>query len=66
MNKFLNLDSPFYKPVWIRVLLVAVLAGWGMFEVSMGAVIWAIIFLGLAGICAWRFATIDYNENADK
>jgi hypothetical protein len=39
---------------------------WGLFELSSGAKVWAMIFLGISGICGWRFATIDYNRDVEE
>ena len=66
MRKLIDLQDPFFAPVWIRICVVAVTCCWGLFELSQGAVMWAVIFLGMSGICAWRFATIDYGRNSDS
>lgn len=66
MSKFLDLENPFFAPLWIRIAVVAVMTIWGLFELSQGAILWAIIFLGFAAICAWRFATIDYSSKPDE
>lgn len=58
--KLFDLTDPFFEPVGVRVAVVAVSALWGLFELSSGAVFWSMFFLGLAAICGWRFATIDY------
>ena len=65
MSKFLDLENPFYAPLWIRILVTYVLILWGFFEVSQGAYAWAVIFIGLGLICGWRFATIDYSAKGD-
>lgn len=53
--KLLDTDHPFFKPLWIRVLVVAVCVGWGVFELASGAPFWAVIFLGIAAYSAWGF-----------
>jgi hypothetical protein len=65
MRKLIDLYHPFFAPVWIRIVVVVVLVAWGLFELSTGAVLWAIIFIGIGAICAWRFATIDYSAFSD-
>ncbi len=65
MRKLIDLYHPFFAPVWIRIAVVLVLLGWGLFELSTGAVLWAVIFIGVGVICAWRFATIDYSAISD-
>lgn len=58
--KFFDLSDPFYRPPWIRVAVVAVCFGWGLFEFSGGAAFWGTIFLAMGGFAAWQFVTIDY------
>lgn len=65
MRKFLDLESAFYAPLWIRVAVTAVLVLWGVFELSQGAYIWSLIFLAVGAVCGWRFATIDYSSKPD-
>lgn len=66
--KLLDLNHPSFRPVWVRVAVVLVCFVWGLVELSTGAMLWAVIFLGLGAICAYRFATIDYSmsEDGDK
>ena len=40
---------PFFRPLWARILSVALPLGWALFEASTGAIFWAILF-GAAGI----------------
>lgn len=65
MKKLVDLADPFFAPVWVRVAVVAVLFGWGLFELSMGKAMWAVIFLGMSVICTWRFYTIDYTKTSE-
>ncbi|MDO4232065.1 MAG: hypothetical protein Q4D19_08030 [Lautropia sp.] len=50
-----DLDDAFYRPLWIRVLLVAVALGWGVFEFLSGSPFFAIIFGGIGLYAGWRF-----------
>ncbi len=56
-----NLRHPFFRPLWRRIAVVAVCAGWGFFELSMGNAFWVVLFWGLAGVCAYEFFVI-YDE----
>ncbi|RCW87149.1 hypothetical protein [Paracoccus lutimaris] len=40
---------PFFRPLWIRILSVVLPLAWAFFELSTGAIFWAILF-GAAGI----------------
>jgi len=66
--KLLDLNHPFFKPVWMRVAVVAVCFGWGLVEFANGNGLWGVLFVGLAVICGYRFSVIDYSaiQDADK
>jgi hypothetical protein len=55
MKKFLDTDHPFFRPLWVRIVVVAVAAAWGILEIATGSPFWAILFLGLAAYAAWGF-----------
>ncbi|MEO9862445.1 MAG: hypothetical protein ABJO29_02175 [Yoonia sp.] len=63
--KLFDLAHPFFKPVWVRVVVVIVCFVWGLVEIAGGNTFWAIFFIGLSVICGQRFATIDYAAIAD-
>lgn len=51
-----KLRHAFFNPLWRRAGVVAVCSGWGLVELMWGAdLLWAVIFLGLAAVCAWVF-----------
>lgn len=50
-----DLDDAFYRPLWIRVLLVAIALGWGLFEFLSGSPFFGIIFCGIGLHAGWRF-----------
>ncbi|MDF0600473.1 hypothetical protein P1J78_07005 [Psychromarinibacter sp. C21-152] len=52
---FFDLDHPFFRPLWIRVAVVAACLGWAGVELSAGAPGWAILFGALGAYSAWRF-----------
>ena len=66
MRKRVDLEDPFFAPVWIRVAGVLVTTVWGLYEFASGATLWGTIFIGISVICGWRFATIDYSADADQ
>ena len=55
MTKFLDLQVPFFKPLWRRVFAVAVTLGWATFELANGAPGWALLFGAAGAWCAWQF-----------
>jgi hypothetical protein len=58
--KFFDLQHPFYKPLWIRVLITAVCLGWTVVELLGGNVFWAILF-GSVGVYAFHQFFIAFN-----
>lgn len=63
--KLLDLTHPSFKPVWVRVAVVAVCAVWGLIEFSNGNGLWGVFFVGLAVICGYRFSIINYEALPD-
>ncbi|WP_071672627.1 hypothetical protein [Nioella nitratireducens] len=59
-----DLDHPFFRPLWIRIAVVAVCGGWGLFELSNDATGWAFVFLGLGAYAAYGFfVTFDPRDD---
>jgi hypothetical protein len=48
--KFFDVRTPFFTPLWRRVLVVGIALGWALVELASGATAWALVF-GAAG--AW-------------
>lgn len=65
-KKLVDLEDPFFAPLWIRVAVVLFCFGWGGFEFYLGAPLWGTLFVGVGAICGWRFATIDYRSKPDE
>ena len=57
--KLLDTDHPFFRPLWIRVAVVAVAAGWGGFELWTGSPWWGALFLAFAALSAWASSSIS-------
>jgi hypothetical protein len=55
---FLDLKNEFYRPLWIRIVLLCILFGWGMFEFVTGAPFWGVIFagIGVVALVQWFFS----------
>lgn len=64
--KFFDFNDPFFKPLWLRIAVVALAAGWGGFEFYSGATFWGTLFVGAAGLAFWGlFVTFNPREPAD-
>lgn len=45
-----DFNHPFYRPLWIRIAVVAACLAWGLFEFVGGSPFWGALFCGLAAI----------------
>lgn len=59
-----DVDVPFFIPVWRRIAVLVIAFGWGLFELSTGAIFWGMIFVGIGAISAWRFWIADWDNVA--
>tara|TARA_Y100000815_G_scaffold272098_1_gene300195 strand:- start:21994 stop:22209 length:216 start_codon:yes stop_codon:yes gene_type:complete len=48
--KLFDFNDPFFKPLWIRIAVVAVAVLWGVFEFINGATFWGVLFVALAAV----------------
>lgn len=55
MQKFIDPDHPFYRPLWKRLLIVGSCALWTAIEFWNGATTWGMIFLA---VTAYTSATL--------
>ena len=58
-----DFNHPFYRPLWLRILIVGFAAGWGIFEFASGSPFWGVLFLGAAAVAFHGlFITFDPRE----
>lgn len=56
--RLFDVQLPFFRPLWIRVLVTLVCLGWSAVEFAGGTPFWGILF-GAAGVyCAWQFFVV--------
>ena len=55
MIELLGLNHPFFKPLIRRVMMVAVIALYGLFELTFGYPGWVVFAAVLFAICAHAF-----------
>lgn len=58
-------DSPFLRPLWRRIALVAFCLVWASWELWNGETMWAMIVGAIAAYAAWTFL-IDYDRTSGK
>jgi len=63
--KFFDLSGPFFRPVWIRITIVAICVLWALIEFANGGPVWGCLFLTASLLAAWQFATVDYAGDQD-
>jgi hypothetical protein len=52
---WLDTDHPFFRPLWIRVAVVAVCFTWAFLEWLVGSPLWGVIAFGVGAYAAWAF-----------
>jgi len=57
-------ENPFFRPLWRRVLIVAVCVGWAIFEFVNNAPFWGTIAAGFAAYGVWMFF-LNYRPPAE-
>ena len=55
MDRFLDLNNPFFRPLWLRVLVVALCLGWALFEFVAASPFWGALFGAIGLYCGWHF-----------
>jgi hypothetical protein len=68
MTGFFDLQDPFFKPLWLRLLVVAICLGWAIFEALTGSTTWAVVFATAGLWSAYQFFVVwsPKNEDTDK
>ncbi|WP_138472951.1 hypothetical protein [Poseidonocella sp. HB161398] len=59
-----DLNHPFFRPLWRRVLVTAFCLGWAVFELAMGNPLWALLTGALGLYCGYGFfVTFDPRDD---
>ncbi len=64
--KFFDLNHPFFKPLWIRILVTGIALGWAVIEAMTGEPFWAILFGAAAAWCAHSFFFSPDNDSSER
>jgi hypothetical protein len=48
--KLFDFSHPMFRPLWVRIGLVAICAGWATFEFVTGSPFWGVVFAGLGAV----------------
>ncbi|MEM1128991.1 MAG: hypothetical protein AAGH83_00565 [Pseudomonadota bacterium] len=63
--KFFDLQVPFFRPLWIRILVTVLCLAWALVELSAGAVFWAVLFAVIGLYCAYQFFVVFDPKDPD-
>lgn len=58
-------DSPFLRPLWRRIALVAFCAAWALWELWNGETFWAMLVGAITVYGAWTFL-IDFDRKPSE
>lgn len=64
--KFIDASHPFFRPLWVRVVVVAFCLGWALVEFASGAPFWGILFGALGLWAAYEFFIAAGGGTSDK
>ncbi|MFV0384143.1 hypothetical protein [Paracoccus sp. (in: a-proteobacteria)] len=65
MRDFLDLQKPFYRPLWLRLAIVLFCLAWALFELVSGGPFWAVLF-GVIGIYAAHQFFVAFDPKDDE
>jgi hypothetical protein len=59
---------PFFRPLWVRIAIVAVCFAWATLELSRDEGTWAVIFGAIGGYAAYNllFAWVSPEDDEDN
>ena len=66
LRKAFDVQSPVFKPVWLRVAMVVFCLCWALLEVSRAAYGWAAIFGGAGIYLAYQFFVVFDPDEEDE
>ncbi len=63
-------EHPFFRPLWRRIAIIAVCAGWSVFEFWNGSSMWGWIAAAFTAYAVWQFlylykAPVEQPQAAD-
>lgn len=53
--KLLDVQHPFFRPVWRRVAIVVLCLGWAAFEFMTASPFFGVLFGGIGVYCGYQF-----------
>lgn len=63
--RFFDVQTPMFKPLWLRLLIVVLACGWAVFELLGGNVLWAILFGAAGAYLGYQFFVVFDPDRGD-
>ena len=64
--KLIDAGHPFFRPFWVRLAVVVVCLGWGLFEFRTGEALWGTLFTGAGVYAAWALLIAFAPDGGDQ
>ncbi len=64
--KLLDVQHPFFKPLWRRVAIVIFCFAWAMIEFASGTPFWGVLFGAIGVYCGWQFFVVFESKHDRK
>ncbi len=58
IQALLDVQVPFFRPLWRRIATVVVVAGWTIMEIVNGNPAWAVLAGGIGAYLIWQFFVV--------
>lgn len=58
MKDFFDLQKPFYRPLWLRIAIVALCLGWAAVEFANAAPLWGMLFAAIGVYAGYQFFVV--------
>jgi len=65
LKQIFNVQSPVFRPLWLRAAIVAFVGGWAILELSGGNYGWAALFVATAAYLAYEFFVVFDPDKGD-
>ncbi|MBF9032533.1 hypothetical protein HKCCE3408_19210 [Rhodobacterales bacterium HKCCE3408] len=69
MRSVFDIRHPYFRPLWVRLPITAIVLGWALVEALSGNLVWALVFAAGGGwlVYGWFviFDPADYEKQDD-
>jgi hypothetical protein len=58
-KSFFDPQHPWFKPLWVRILMIAICFGWALMEFTTKSTLWGIAFAAAGAYLVWQFFFVE-------